>query len=94
MTSQCLAQLPNQSVAQNGLHGNRYRVAQIGPVHRRSVHMFDPQHLFVELLHRLTRYSDAIVLSALLERHGDVVEVRTSVARIALDIAGGRRQGM
>ena len=53
------------------------------------------QQLFIEFLHRLRKYSDAVVLHALLQQHGDEVEFKTSATQMALDILGGvvvRRQ--
>ena len=48
------------------------------------------QQLFVNLTHRLKKYSDAVVLYALLEQHADETELKTSATQIALDLAGGR----
>lgn len=48
------------------------------------------QELFVAVIHRLKKYSDAVVLMALLEQHADVTEFKTSATQIALDLAGGQ----
>ncbi len=48
------------------------------------------QQLFIELLHRLRKYSDAVVLHAVLQQHGDEVEFKTSKTQMALDLLGGR----
>lgn len=48
------------------------------------------QQLFVELLHRLRKYSDAAVLHAVLQQHGDVTEFKTSAVKLALDTLGGQ----
>lgn len=50
----------------------------------------DAEQLFVELIHRLQRYSDALVLFVLLEQHADVDEFKTSATQLALDLCAGR----
>jgi hypothetical protein len=44
--------------------------------------------LFVELVHRLQKHTDASVLSVLLADQADVVEVKTSAGRISMDRLG------
>ena len=46
--------------------------------------------LFVALSHRLDKYSDALVLFALLEQHADETEFKTSATQLALDLLAGR----
>lgn len=48
------------------------------------------EQLFIHLLHRLQKYSDALVLHVLLQDHGDVRRVRTSATKMALDSLRGR----
>lgn len=48
------------------------------------------QELFVELLHRLQRYDDAMVLHAVLQQYADRKEFKTSHTRISLNLLGGR----
>ena len=48
------------------------------------------EQLFIHLLHRLQKYSDALVLQVLLQDHGDVRRVRTSATKMALDSLRGR----
>ncbi|MDH4865408.1 hypothetical protein SBO82_00350 [Alcaligenes nematophilus] len=48
------------------------------------------EQLFIHLLHRLQKYSDALVLHVLLQDHGDVRRVRTSATKMALDSLRGQ----
>ena len=49
----------------------------------------DNQQLFLEMLHRLGKYSDACVLYALLAQGGDAMEYTTSSAKISLNLLCG-----
>ena len=49
----------------------------------------DSRQLFLELLHRLGKYSDVCVLYALLAQGYDEMEYTTSSARISLNLLGG-----
>lgn len=48
------------------------------------------EQLFIHLLHRLQKYSDALVLHVLLQDHGDERRVRTSATKMALDSLRGQ----
>lgn len=50
------------------------------------------EQLFVHILHRLGKYSDALVLHVLLQDHGDERQVKTSAVKMALDALRGRVQ--
>ncbi len=52
----------------------------------------DSKQLFTELVHRLQRYDDSMVLHAVIQQQADVTELRTSATRIALDFLGNRVQ--
>lgn len=52
----------------------------------------DSKQLFTELVHRLQRYDDSMVLHAVIQQQADVIELRTSATRIALDFLGNRVQ--
>ena len=47
------------------------------------------QELFLALLHRLQRYTDAMVLHAMLRQQADVSEFKGSASHISLDLLGG-----
>ena len=47
------------------------------------------QGLFIELVHRLNRYPEAIVLAAALEQHADTEEFKTTATQLSLDLLGG-----
>lgn len=49
----------------------------------------ESKDLFIELLHRLHKYSDAAVLYVALQQHADVGEFKTTSTRLALDSLGG-----
>lgn len=48
------------------------------------------EQLFIHLLHRLQKYSDALVLHVLLQDHGDERRVRTSATKMALNSLRGQ----
>ena len=48
------------------------------------------EQLFIHILHRLRKYSDALVLTYVLHDHGDVRQVKTSAVKIALDALSGQ----
>ena len=48
------------------------------------------EQLFIHLLHRLRKYSDAMVLQAILQDHGDERQVKTSAVKMALDALHGQ----
>ena len=48
------------------------------------------EQLFVHILHRLGKYSDALVLHVVLQDHGDVRQVKTSAVKMALDALRGQ----
>lgn len=48
------------------------------------------EQLFIHLLHRLQKYSDALVLHVLLQDHGDERRVRTTATKMALDSLRGQ----
>ncbi|OSZ45838.1 hypothetical protein BVZ31_00760 [Alcaligenes faecalis] len=50
------------------------------------------EQLFVHLLHRLRKYSDALVLHVILQDHGDKRQVKTSAVKMALDSLRGQIQ--
>lgn len=43
------------------------------------------EQLFIHVMHRLGKYSDAMVLFAILHDHGDERQVKTSAVKLALD---------
>lgn len=43
------------------------------------------EQLFIHVMHRLGKYSDAMVLFAILHEHGDERQVKTSAVKLALD---------
>ncbi|ASC88904.1 MULTISPECIES: hypothetical protein [Alcaligenes] len=48
------------------------------------------EQLFVHLLHRICKYSDALVLHTVLQDHGDKRQVKTSAVKMALDSLRGQ----
>ena len=48
------------------------------------------QQLFIELLHRLGKYSDACVVHALLAQGCDEMEYTTSIVKMSQNLFGGR----
>lgn len=48
------------------------------------------EQLFVHLLHRIGKYSDALVLHTVLQDHGDKRQVKTSAVKMALDSLRGQ----
>lgn len=46
--------------------------------------------LFVELLHRLRDFHEAMVLHAVMQEHADVSEFKTSAAKISLNLLSGQ----
>lgn len=47
------------------------------------------QRLFVELLHRLNRYPETLVLCAVIENGADSEEFKTTATKLSLDMLGG-----
>ena len=50
------------------------------------------EQLFIHVLHRLGKYSDAMVLFAVLHEHADVRQAKTSAVKISLYALHGRVQ--
>ena len=48
------------------------------------------ERLFVELLHRIGRYTEAMVLYAVIQQRADEFEVKTTATRISEDILQGK----
>ena len=48
------------------------------------------EQLFVHLLHRICKYSDALVLHTVLQDNGDKRQVKTSAVKMALDSLRGQ----
>lgn len=48
------------------------------------------EQLFIHILHRLGKYSDAVVLGIILHGHGDVMKVKTSAFKISADSLSGQ----
>lgn len=46
------------------------------------------ERLLIELVHRLCKYSDAMVLYAVLEQHADIEDFKTTTTKISLDFLG------
>lgn len=46
--------------------------------------------LFIHILHRLCKYSDAMVLFAIIHDHGDERQVKTSAVKMSLDALHGQ----
>lgn len=47
------------------------------------------ESLFINLIHRLGKYPEAVVLAVALEQHADEQEFKTTSVRISLDLLGG-----
>ena len=48
------------------------------------------EQLFIHVLHRLGKYSDAMVLFAVLHEHADIRQAKTSAVKLALDALHGQ----
>ncbi|QIL73096.1 hypothetical protein G7048_23720 [Diaphorobacter sp. HDW4B] len=48
------------------------------------------EQLFTHIVHRLNKYSDAVVLGYLLHDHGDERQVKSSAVKISLDALNGQ----
>lgn len=47
------------------------------------------EQLFLDLIHRLRRYPEAMVLYAALEQHADADEFKTTATQLSLDLLAG-----